>query len=125
GRANCAKRLECAGLPHEMFQPMALPGPAPVISWGEPALSNDPVLAKAGASSRTPNASAEFVCIRRFWHFGLEVRWEPRADAVNARPGSRDVFVGSGNKVFGAVRLSPGLSVDDAPARQEPRPTGL
>src|SRR5208337_3217688 len=36
GRANCAKRLECVGLP---------------------ALSNDPVLAKAGASSRTYSAS--------------------------------------------------------------------
>src|SRR5208282_56573 len=72
-----------------MFQPMALPGPAPVISWGEPALSNDSVLAKAGASSRTPNASAESVCIQRFSHFGLEVRWEPCADVVKARPTGR------------------------------------
>src|SRR5208283_2028679 len=45
------------GLPHEILQPVALPGPAPVISRGEPAFSNDAVLAKAGASSRTYSAS--------------------------------------------------------------------
>jgi len=48
-RSDFAKRLECAGLPHEIFQPMALPGPTPLISRGSPALSNDPVLAKARA----------------------------------------------------------------------------
>ena len=38
------------------------------------------------ASSRTPNAGAESVCIRPFCHFRFEVRWKPRADVVNARP---------------------------------------
>src|SRR5208337_533505 len=33
----------------------------------------------ARLTQNSPNTSAESVCIRRFWHFGLEVRWEPRA----------------------------------------------